>query len=196
MDLFNPSQKESQMKYKLLFLLLLAIHLNAQNEDIHKKDSLKAKVLEISRGVFWRYLPKPLHWTNDYEDLYTDVEESKLDSAITNFVKKTSIEIAIVTIDTMKTSKENFEDLTLHIAQNWRIGKSGKDNGILIAISKGYKRIRIQNGNGIEKIVSDEETENIIYNYFIPEFKKEKYYNGTMNGLLETFKLLENKTGK
>ena len=43
--------------------------------------------------------------------------------------------------------------------ENW---KSRKKNGILIGISKGYRKIRIQNENGIEKIITDEETKSII----------------------------------
>jgi uncharacterized protein len=184
------------MKYSILFFLFLAINLNAQNEDVHKKDSLKAKSVELYREVFWSNLPMPLHWTNDYENLYTDIEKTRLDSIITKFERETSMEIGIVTIDTIKTSKEKFDDLSLHIAQKWGVGKKGKDNGILIAISKGYRRIRIQTGNGTEKIISDEETENIIYEYFIPAFRKDEYYKGTLNGVLEIMRLLKSKTGK
>lgn len=184
------------MKYKLLFFLFLAINLNAQNKEIIQKDSLKTKSIELFREVYWNNLPKPVSWTNDYENLYTDIEQTKLDSIISKFEKETSIEISIVTIDTIKTSEEKFEDLTLHIAQTWKIGKAEKDNGILIGISKGYRRIRIQNGNGIEKIITDEETKSIIENYFIPKFKKGEYYNGTLNGLCEIIKLLKSKMEK
>jgi len=94
----------------------------------------------------------------------------------------------------MKTSKDKFEDLSLHIAKTWGVGKKYKDNGILIAISKGYRQIRIQNGNGIEKIITDDETKEIIDKYFIPDFKKGKYYDGTLKGLIELIKLLKSKT--
>lgn len=184
------------MKYKLLFFLFLVFNLNAQNTEITQKDSLKTKSIEVFREVYWNNLPKPVSWTNDYEDLFTDIEQTKLDSIISKFEKETSVEISIVTIDTLKTSKEKFEDLTLHIAQTRKIGKVEKDNGILIGISKGYRRIRIQNGNGIEKIITDEETKSIIENYFIPEFKKGEYYNGTLNGLCEIIKLLKSKIEK
>ena len=93
-------------------------------------------------------------------------------------------------------SEEKFEDLTLHMARTWKIGKVDKDNGILIGISKGYRRIRIQNGNGIEKIITDDETKNIIEKYFIPYFRKSEYYDGTFIGLGELIKLLKNKIEK
>lgn len=183
------------MKYNIIFFLLLTIPLNAQNKNIQTKDSLY-KAIKLYREVFWNDLPKPSGYINDYENLYNDTEESILSGIITEFEKETSVEIAFVTIDTVKTSKEKFEDLSLHIAKEWGIGKKGKDNGILIAISKGYRRIRIQTGSGMEKVMTDEETEKIIYDYLIPEFRKDEYYEGSLNGLLEIIKLLKSKTEK
>ena len=194
-----PQKNEKQqngMKFKLLFLLFLAVNLNAQNTEISQKDSLKAKSIELFREMYWNNLPDPVSWTNDYENLFTESEQKKLDSVIAKFEKETSIEISIVTIDTIKISQEKFEDLTLHMARTWKIGKVDKDNGILIGISKGYRRIRIQNGNGIEKIITDDETKNIIEKYFIPYFRKSEYYDGTFIGLGELIKLLKNKIEK
>jgi uncharacterized protein len=184
------------MKLNLIFFLFLVSNLNAQNTEIVEKDSLKIKSIKLFREIYWNNLPKPKNWTNDYENLFSKIEQTKLDSIISKFEKETSIEISIVTIDTIKTSKEKFEDLTLHIAQKWKIGKAEKENGILIGISKGYRRIRIQNGNGIEKILTDDETKKILENYFIPEFKKGEYYQGTLNGLCEIIRILKYKTEK
>jgi uncharacterized protein len=182
--------------FKYFFLLFFAININAQNIGNAEKDSLKIKSVELFREIYWNNIPKPISWTNDYEDLFSDLEQTKLDSIISKFERETSIEISIVTIDTIKTSKEKFDDLTLHIAQTWKIGKVEKDNGILIGISKGYRRIRIQNGDGIEKIVTNEETKEIIENYFIPEFKKGEYYSGTLNGLCKIIRILKDKSEK
>lgn len=187
-------KQQNRMKLKLLFFLFLVYNLNAQNTDLVEKDSLKKKSIELFRKIYWNRLPKPVSWTNDYENLFSDVEQTKLDSIISKFEKETTIEISIVTIDTIKTSKEKFEDLTLHFAQTWKIGKAEKENGILIGISKGYRRIRIQNGYGIEKIITDEETKKIIEKSFLPDFKKGEYYKGTLNGLLEIIRVLKSKT--
>jgi uncharacterized protein len=81
----------------------------------------------------------------------------------------------------------------LHIAKTWGIGKKNKDNGILILISKGHKKIRIENGTGTEKIINEKETSEMIENYFIAEFRKNKFYDGTLNGLKAIIKLLKSK---
>lgn len=45
--------------------------------------------------------------------------------------------------------------------------------------------MRIQNGFGIEEVLSDAETKSIIDSSFIPEFKKGKYFKGTFEGVLD-----------
>lgn len=176
-----------------ILILLLAFSTKAQTTDSLKLESKKSVSLEFYRQVFWDDLPKPLKWTNDYENLFSDDEEAKLNQIITDFEKETTVEIAIVTIDTVKVSQEKFEDLSLHIARTWGVGKKEKSNGILIAISKGYRQIRIQNGDGIAIIIFDEETADIIQNQIITYFKNEEYFEGTQSGLLNIIDLLRTR---
>lgn len=142
---------------------------------------------------FWNTLPDPVGVVNDFENIYTSVEETSLDSLIKSMQSQADVEIAIVTLDTLSTSSNKFDDLTLHIAKTWGVGEKGKNNGILIGISNGYRKIRIQNGLGIEKRMSDAETKNIIDQFFIPPFKKGDYYHGTVNGLNAIFTLLKKR---
>jgi uncharacterized protein len=179
--------------YFQVLILLFAFSMKAQTTDSLKLESKKSVSLESYRQVFWDNLPKPHNWTNDYENLFSKEEETKLNQIISDFEKETTVEIAIVTIDTFKVSKEKFEDLSLHIARTWGAGKKEKSNGILIAVSKGYRQIRIQNGDGITLVLSDEETAEILQNQFFPYFKKDEYFEGTQAGLLKIMELLKTR---
>ena len=179
--------------YFQVLILFFAFSMKAQTTDSLKLESKKSVSLESYRQVFWDNLPKPHNWTNDYENLFSKEEETKLNQIISDFEKETTVEIAIVTIDTFKVSKEKFEDLSLHIARTWGVGKKEKSNGILIAISKGYLKIRIQNGDGIVLFLSDDETAKIIRNDIIPYFKKEDYFEGTKAGILKLIELLRKR---
>ncbi len=183
------------IKYKRPFvtsvILFIALSLNAQKLESNLPDSLTSNSLELYRNVFWNNIPKPLNWTNDYENIYTDEEQTQLNNLILAFEKETSIEIAIVTLDTIKTSAEKFNSLSLHIANTWKIGKAEKNNGILIAISAGYRKIKIHTGDGISDRMSEYDTKEILQNYFLPAFKNGEYYAGTMNGLNQIIKLLK-----
>jgi uncharacterized protein len=179
--------------YFQVLILFFAFSMKAQTTDSLKLESKKSVSLESYRQVFWDNLPKPHNWTNDYENLFSKEEETKLNQIIFDFEKETTVEIAIVTIDTFKVSKEKLEDLSLHIARTWGVGKKEKSNGILIAISKGYLKIRIQNGDGIVLFLSDDETAKIIRNEIIPYFKKEDYFEGTKAGILKLIELLRKR---
>ena len=96
----------------------------------------------------------------------------------------TTVEIAIATVDSTMVKNQDFEDYTLVMLRAWGVGKKGKDNGILIVISTDLRRIRIQNGYGIEAVISDAETKHIMDNFFIPRFREGKYFEGTLEGTI------------
>lgn len=146
---------------------------------------------QTKSGDYWSNLPQPTGWVNDFDHLYTKAQKKTLDSLIANYEQKTSVEISLVTIPVTATDKEHFEDLTLHMAQTWAVGKKDKSNGILIGISKEYRIIRIQNGLGIEKLISDNQTKEIIDSYFIPHFKKGDFFKGSYDGLIAIIKTLD-----
>ena len=119
----------------------------------------------------------------DHEQIFTDTEIQKLDSLINVCWKNSIADIVIFTIDERHTTKDNFEAYVFNNLTAYAQGEYGKNNGIVIAISKQFRRIRIENGSGIEKIMSNEATKEIIDEYFIPEFKNGKFFEGTWNGL-------------
>ena len=127
---------------------------------------------------------KSLGWTSDYEHIFTSEQISELDSIIGKFEQETTNEIAIITIDSSWTTKERFDSLVLTIANDWGVGKKGLNNGIVIGISTGLRKIRINNGYGIETKLTDAETKKVIDDTILPEFKNGNYFKGTKNGVL------------
>ena len=132
-------------------------------------------------------------WVNDFEQLYTPEEQKALDSIILTFKKETGIEIAIATLGGDYCSSDDFVKYTIELGNYWGVGEEGKDNGVFIAISTVFRTMRINNGYGIEKQVSDEETRQIIEEEFLPSFKEGVYYKGTLNGLNALIELLRTK---
>ena len=139
---------------------------------------------------FSKELPKNTGWVSDFENIFSTGQENSLDSILSAFEKKTTIEIAIITIPEIMTTAENFDNLVVQISNYWGLGKKDKNNGILIGVSKGLRSIRISNGLGIESILTDEQTKKIIENTIIPNFKVENYYQGTLKGIEEIIKNL------
>lgn len=123
-------------------------------------------------------------WTNDFENIFSESEEHILDSLVKAYEKATTNEIIIITFDSTWITNQDFDKFVLAIHNNWGIGKKGINNGIVIGICPDLRKIRISNGYGIEKKLSDEETKRIIDETIIPEFRKENYFEGTKKGIL------------
>ena len=138
---------------------------------------------EEYRQDLWDDFPMADGSVNDFEGIFTKDEERNLDSIITNLEQLKEVEIKIVTLDTNIVAKEKFNDFSMHLLNQWHVGKRVKDNGILICISSGYRQMRISNNFGIERILSDGETQLIIDKYFIPSYQRSRYYKGTLTGL-------------
>ena len=168
----------------LIFLALTSFTSTfCQTTKTTVKSETKSDEYRKSRKVFWDNPPDSAGFVNDYENLFTDHEEAILDSLIKNFEKTTTVQIVVITFDTTLTSSDSLDALTLRLGNHWGVGQKNKNNGVVIGISRGYRKMRIQNGYGMEKILSDAETKIIIDTVFIPHFRNGEYYEGTSNGL-------------
>jgi uncharacterized protein len=178
----------SKMKTKLYLFLLCATLASCENVT---KLILNSRPKKEIPGFVMNAVPEHVGLVNDYENIYTESEEAYLDSLVVAIEKESSIEIAIITLDDKMTTTKDFDSLTLVIAKTWGVGKPKKNNGILIGISSVLRKIRIQNGLGIEKIVSNEATKAIIENSMIPQFKSNQYFEGTRIGINEMYAKLK-----
>ena len=120
-------------------------------------------------------------WIFDHEELLTPAEENHLDSIIRYHVIKTSNEIAIVTTPNYGSDSSMF-DYSLQYGEKIGLGKAGKNNGVLIAISAQKRSIFIHNGYGIENVFSDWQTKQIIDSLIIPHMKNASYFEGLRAG--------------
>jgi len=143
--------------------------------------------------VTWNKLPEPTSNVGDYEDIYTEAEEVVLDSLIGDFERKTTIQFAVVTLDSTVTSADSVDLWTRHFAREWGVGQKDKNNGVVIGISSGRRRIRIENGIGIEKIFSNEETKQLIDSIIKPRFRGGEYFKGTYDVLVAMMRVLEKR---
>ena len=174
------------MKYHFTFLLLGFLSVQCCNAQDTSANNLRATLYinkEQSDSLAMR-IPPARGYVNDFVRLFTTGEVTSLDSLVSAYERKTTVEIAVATVDSAMVKGADFEDYTLVMTRKWGVGKKEKNNGILIVISPDLRRIRIQNGYGIEKILSDAETKYIIDNSFIPKFKEGKYFEGTRDGII------------
>lgn len=133
-------------------------------------------------------VPEPIGYVNDFGDLLSTEQEMKLEKIISDYEKKTTREIVIVTVDSILPFT-NINNFALYLSDNWAVGKSEKDNGLTLVFSKKLRSIRISTGKGTENTLTDDICKKIIDQTIIPEFKEGKYYTGIEKGLLDLIKI-------
>lgn len=64
-----------------------------------------------------------------------------------------NIQIAILIVAT--TKPEEISQYSIRVAEKWKVGKKGVDNGVLITLAKEDKKVRIDVGYGFEGAIPD-----------------------------------------
>jgi uncharacterized protein len=125
--------------------------------------------------------PKPVGYVNDFADLYSAGFENRLEQELSAFTASTSAEISVVTVNDLQET--TIDDYAARLFENWKIGKQGKDNGVLLLIAKQEREMRIEVGYGLEPVITDARAGRIIRDEMTPAFKSGDYEGGTQRAV-------------
>jgi uncharacterized protein len=123
-------------------------------------------------------------WVSDVANILSADTESRLNQRISRLAANNGSEIAVVTVpDTAPAN--TVKAYTTELFNTWGIGKRGLDNGVLFLIAVKERRIEIETGRGISPYISDRQVKQIIEELITPEFKRQNYDRGIINGVEE-----------
>jgi uncharacterized protein len=80
---------------------------------------------------------------------------------------------------------EPIEEFSIRVAEAWKIGTKGKDNGLLFVVSRDDHRVRIEVGGGLEGDLTDARSGQIIRDTMVPAFRAGRYGAGLQAGALQ-----------
>lgn len=120
--------------------------------------------------------PSPPRLVNDFASILNPEEQQSLEKKLVAYDDSTSTQIAIVVLKTLDGFP--IEDYTFELAERWGVGRSKKDNGIMILIAFEDRKVFIASGYGMEGTITDARAKNIIENSIKPNFKEGRYRQG------------------
>ncbi|MGA1840204.1 MAG: TPM domain-containing protein [bacterium] len=138
-------------------------------------------------------IPKLIGRINDFADMLTSSEEIELERLLENNERVTSNQIVVVTIETLRG--EVLENYSIRLADKWKIGQKGRDNGVILLIVKQERKLRMEVGYGLEGALPDGFCGSIIREKIAPLFKKGSYFLGIKNGLYAIINTTKRKYG-
>ncbi len=124
---------------------------------------------------------QPQGRVHDAANILSAQEIETLTQRLSTFEQETSNQIVVALFPSL--DGESLEDFSIRLAEQWKIGQKGKDNGIILLIFPNDRKLRIEVGYGLESWVPDVLASRIIENEIKPYFKEGKYYLGIQSGL-------------
>ena len=118
---------------------------------------------------------------NDYAGMISAPVKAELEAKIKQFETAESTQIVILTVPSLKG--DVIEDFSIRVAEVWKIGQKGKDNGVLLIVSKDDHKVRIEVGFGLEGKLTDLVSGHITRNEIVPAFKAGQFDAGFTKGV-------------
>jgi uncharacterized protein len=98
-------------------------------------------------------------------------------------------QLAILMVPT--TGDDTIEQYSIRVTDEWKLGRKGIDDGVLLLIAKDDKKVRIEVGRGLEGALPDVISSRIIREYITPEFRKNDYAAGIQAGVDRISKVIQ-----
>ncbi len=73
---------------------------------------------------------------------------------------------------------EAIEDYSMRVAEAWKVGTRGKDNGVLVTVAVEDRAVRIEVGGGLEGGLTDVQSSRIIRGTIVPAFRENRFGEG------------------
>lgn len=117
---------------------------------------------------------------NDRAGILSQEAVRRLDVLLKDFEATDSTQIVVLTVPSLEG--DSIEDFSLRVADAWKIGHKGRDNGVLLLIARAERKVRIEVGYGLEGRLTDLQTGRIIRHVIVPAFKAGRFDQGVIEG--------------
>ena len=84
---------------------------------------------------------------------------------------------------------EPVESVTIRAAEQWKLGRQGKDDGLILAIAKKDRRFRLEVGRGLEPIIPDALASRLLKQILVPALRRNSAGSGANDLLNEIMRL-------
>ena len=116
-------------------------------------------------------------------------QRDALEHTLAEFEQRKGAQIAVLLVPT--TQPETVEQYSVRVQESWKLGRKGVDDGVLLVVAKGDRRLHIEVGYGLEGVLPDAVAKRIIDNDITPRFKEGDFYGGIRAGVDRVMRVVE-----
>ncbi len=116
-------------------------------------------------------------------------QQATLERELADFETRKGSQIAVLMVPT--TQPETIEQYAIRVAEAWKLGRKGIDDGALLLVAKDDRTLRVEVGYGLEGVIPDAVAKRIISEIILPYFKQGDFYGGIQAGVTRMVRLVE-----
>lgn len=116
-------------------------------------------------------------------------QRQALEAKLASFEMKKGSQIAVLLVPT--TQPETIEQYGLRVAETWKLGRKGVDDGALLVVAKDDRRLRIEVGYGLEGALNDAIAKRIVSDIITPHFRQGDFPGGVDAGVEAMIKVID-----
>lgn len=116
-------------------------------------------------------------------------QRAELEQKLAAFEARKGSQIAVLLIPT--TQPEAIEQYAIRVAEEWKLGRKGIDDGVLFLVAKNDRKLRIEVGRGLEGAIPDVIAKRIGSDIVAPYFRQGDFYGGITAGIERIIKTIE-----
>lgn len=112
----------------------------------------------------------------DAAKLLTPAQSEIISTKLANFENLTKHQMVVVTVPSL--SGQSIDQYTRTLANAWRVGRGGHDDGIVLLVAPQEAKIRIAVGYGLEEELPNALCSEIIQKSIVPYFRSDDFFGG------------------
>lgn len=125
----------------------------------------------------------------DLTNTLTPSQAANLEQQLADFEKRKGSQLAVLIVPT--TAPEAIEQYSLRVAEAWKLGRKGTDDGALLLVAKNDRALRIEVGYGLEGVIPDAIAKRVIAETIVSHFQQNDFAGGIQAGVDQLIKLID-----
>jgi uncharacterized protein len=135
----------------------------------------------------------PRDYVVDLAGVMSPDASARLNALLLELEQKTTAQVLVLTVQSL--DGEEIRSFGIRVAEKWKLGQKGKDNGGLIVVAVKDRNYTIEVGYGLESVLPDSLVGTIGREYFVPYFRKGDYSGGIYAGTLAVVRTIAEYEG-
>ena len=125
----------------------------------------------------------------DLTDTLTREQTAALERELAAFEARKGAQLAVLIVPT--TAPETIEQYGIRVADAWKLGRKGVDDGAILLVALKDRALRIEVGYGLEGVIPDAVANRVVEEVIVPFFKQGDYYAGIQAGVTRLMRIID-----